>query len=67
MKKVALCVLISKYIHSSLAPWCLYTSAKKQCGDSVSFSVVEGTINEAEDKVFDRIMSEKPSVVTFTC
>lgn len=67
MKKVALCVLNSKYIHSSLAPWCLYTSAKKQCGDSVSFSVVEGTINEAEDKVFDRIMAEGPSFVTFTC
>ncbi len=67
MKKVALCVLNSKYIHSSLAPWCLYASAKKYCGDRYSFSVVEGTINEAEDKIFDRIIAENPSVVTFTC
>ncbi len=67
MKKVALCVLNSKYIHSSLAPWCLFTSAKEKCSDRYSFSVVEGTINEDADRVFERIMSEKPSVVTFTC
>lgn len=67
MKKVALCVLNSKYIHSSLAPWCLFTSAKEKCSDRYSFSVVEGTINEDTDRVFERIMSENPSVVTFTC
>ncbi|MBQ7117424.1 MAG: B12-binding domain-containing radical SAM protein [Clostridia bacterium] len=67
MKKVAICVLNSKYIHSSLAPWCLYTSAKKYCGESCSFSVVEGTVNEDIDGVFARIMAEEPSAVTFTC
>lgn len=67
MKKIALCVLNSKYIHSSLAPWCLFTSAKEKCSDRYSFSVIEGTINEDEDRVFERIMKEKPSVVTFTC
>ncbi len=67
MKKVALCVLNSKYIHSSLAPWCLFTAAKEKCSDRYSFSVVEGTINEDSHRVFGRIMSEKPSVVTFTC
>lgn len=67
MKRVALCVLNSKYIHSSLAPWCLYTSAKKHCGEDCSFSVIEGTINESSDRVYERIMAEKPSVVTFTC
>ncbi len=67
MKKVALCVLNSKYIHSSLAPWCLYTSAEKSCGDGYCFSVVEGTINENPDAVFERIMSQSPDIVTFTC
>ncbi|MBQ3135949.1 MAG: DUF4080 domain-containing protein [Clostridia bacterium] len=67
MKRVALCVLNSKYIHSSLAPWCLYTAAKESCGNGYSFSVVEGTINENPDIVFERIMAEKPSFVTFTC
>ncbi len=67
MRKVALCVLNSKYIHSSLAPWCLYTSAKEQCGDSCSLSVIEGTINENPDRIFSRIMGERPSVVTFSC
>lgn len=67
MKKVALCVLNSKYIHSSLAPWCLFTAAKEKCTDRYSFSVIEGTINEDDDRVFERIMKEKPSLVTFTC
>ncbi len=67
MKKVALCVLNSKYIHSSLAPWCLYTSAKKNCCAGYSFSVIEGTINENPETVFERIMAENPTVVTFTC
>ena len=67
MKKVAICVLNSKYIHSSLAPWCLYTSAKKRCGDRYLFSVIEGTINEKPEQIFERIMDENPSLVTFTC
>ncbi len=67
MKKVVLCMLNSKHIHSSLAPWCLFTSANKSCGDRYSFSVVEGTINEEESRVFARIMAENPSIVTFTC
>ncbi len=67
MKKVALCVLNSKYIHSSLAPWCLFTSAKEKCSDRYSFSVVEGTINEDADRVYERIMKENPAIVTFTC
>ncbi len=67
MQKIAICVLNSKYIHSSLAPWCLFTSAKKHCSDRFSFSVVEGTVNENQDNLLERIMSEAPSVVTFTC
>lgn len=67
MKKVVLCVLNSKYIHSSLAPWCLYTSAKKECGEDFSLTVVEGTINEKEEDIFGRIMAEKPHIVTFSC
>lgn len=67
MKKVVLCVLNSKYIHSSLAPWCLYASAKKECSDSFSFSVCEGTINEKAEDIFSRIMAEKPDIVSFSC
>ncbi len=67
MKKVVLCVLNSKYIHSSPAPWCLYTSAKESCSDEYSFCVTEGTINESLDGIFGRIMSHKPSAVTFSC
>ncbi len=67
MEKVLLCVLNSKYIHSSLAPWCLFTSAKKYCDDRYSFSVLEGTINERPEDVFERIVSHNPSIVTFTC
>ncbi len=67
MKKVVLCVLNSKYIHSSLAPWCLYTSAKKECSEEFSFSVCEGTINEKADGILNRIMAESPDIITFSC
>lgn len=65
--KVVVCVLNSKYIHSSLAPWCLFTAAEKYCCSGISLKVVEGTINEREDMVLSRILNEKPDAVSFSC
>ena len=61
------CCLNSKYIHSSLAPWCIYTSSKLRCLDGIECEVVEGTVNEADELVLNRIMSVKPDAVAFSC
>ena len=63
---VAICALNAKYIHSSLAPWCL-AAGVAQDAKTVSAHVVEGTINEKETDVLSRIMSLHPDAVTFTC
>ena len=66
--KAVICTLNSKYIHSSLAPWCLYTACKKELkDDSFEIKIVEGTINEKEEDVFNRIMREKPDFIGFSC
>ncbi|MBR5826941.1 MAG: DUF4080 domain-containing protein [Clostridia bacterium] len=65
--KVVLCCLNSKYIHSSLAPWCIYTSSKKRCNAEVSVNVIEGTVNEKEDAIFERLLSGNPDAIAFSC
>lgn len=65
--KVVLCCLNSKYIHTSLAPWCIYTSAKKRCRADISLNVIEGTVNEKEESVLERLLSDAPDVIAFSC
>ena len=62
--KVALCAVNSKYIHSTLAVWYLSSSIQK-C-EGVECKVLEGTINESEDAIYERIMNEKADVVAFS-
>ncbi len=66
INKVVFCTLNSKYIHSSLAPWCLFTAAKND-GVPCEIKVIEGTVNESMEAVYDRIKSEKPDLVAFSC
>ena len=65
--KAVICALNSKYIHSSLAPWCLYTAFKSACVKDCECKVVEGTINEKTENILDRILSEEPQFVAFSC
>lgn len=65
--KAVFCCLNSKYIHSSLAPWCLFVSCKKHCCSGIGLKVTEGTINEKEETVLSRILFEKPDVLSFSC
>lgn len=65
--KAVFCSINSKYIHSSLAVWYLFASAKKLCSDNIGLSVIEGTINEKEDEILQRLLSEKADVVAFSC
>lgn len=64
--KAVFCSINSKYIHSSLSVWYLFASAKKLCSDNIELSVVEGTINEKEDAIVDRLLAEKPDLIAFS-
>lgn len=61
------CVLNSKYIHSSLAPWCLFSACKQKCDKEIDLGVVEGTINEPLENIQKRIADKQPDVVLFSC
>lgn len=65
--KALICTLNSKYIHASLAPWCLYTACKNELKDDIVVKVAEGTINEKEEDIYNRIVAEKPDFVSFSC
>lgn len=60
-----ICCLNSKYIHASLAPWCLLAGVKVYGSAEISAEVLEGTVNESQDAVFSRIIAEQPDVVGF--
>ena len=65
--EAVLCALNSKYIHSTLGTWCIFTSAKKRCLKGISISVAEGTVNEKEEDILKRITEKKPDAVAFSC
>jgi Fe-S oxidoreductase len=59
--------LNSKFIHSSLAPWYLLAGVREFCGDDISATVIEGTINDDIAAVCARIVAAKPNAVGFGC
>ena len=64
--KAVFCSINSKYIHSSLGVWYLFASAEKLCGENVEVSVVEGTINEKEEILFQRLRDTNADVIAFS-
>lgn len=65
--KTLICTLNSKYIHSALAPWCLFAACKAFCSNTISFRVLEGTVNENQQKLFEKILCENADVLCFSC
>lgn len=65
--KTVIVMLNSKYIHSSLAPWCLFAGVKAYCDKNICAKVTEGTVNEKIESVADRILNESPDAVAFCC
>ena len=63
--KAVICCMNSKYIHSSLAPWCLFAGIKEYCNNTIVPVVVEGTINEDIKNIQNRLLAEKPDVIGF--
>ena len=65
--KVAICCLNSKYIHASLAPWCLASGVKAFSKTDCNVKVLETTINADLNEFIEKIISEKPQIVSFCC
>ena len=64
--KVLISTLNSKYIHASLAPWCLFSAVKEYC-QNTDANVIEGTINENLIEIKDKIIQNKPDLIGFCC
>ena len=65
--KVVISCLNSKFVHSSLSPWCLLAGVREFSQSTYEVSVKESTINGDIQAFADDIISEKPDVVAFSC
>ena len=65
--KVLICCLNSKYIHASLAPWCLLSGVKAFAKNDYDIKVLESTINANLHDFAQKIILEKPQAVSFSC
>ncbi len=64
--KIAICCLNSKYIHSSLAPWCLFSGVKNELSD-VIVHIIEDTINNNSSHIIEKIINGNYDIVSFSC
>ena len=65
--KVIIACLNSKYIHSSLAPWCLFSGVKSFSESNPEVKVMESTINSNIVDFAESILCEKPEILSFSC
>ncbi len=65
--KIVIGCLNSKYIHASLAPWCLKAGVEKYCKSDVESKVFESTVNGDVIAFADNIIKENPRLVSFSC
>ena len=64
--KVIICCLNSKYVHASLSPWCLLSGVREFCNEEIDAIVMESTINGDIYDFADKIIEQKPDVVSFS-
>ncbi len=64
--KVVIACLNSKFVHSSLAPWCLFSGVKAYSKEHDT-KVMECTINSNIIDFAESILSEKPQILSFSC
>lgn len=65
--KTVISMMNSKYIHSSLAPWCLLSGVRAFCDEKIKAKVVEGTINEDYENIVCRLVGENADIYGFCC
>ena len=63
--KVVICAINSKFVHSCLAPWYLKAAAQEKCPD-IECQIIEGTINEKEESILERIIQSGADAVAFS-
>lgn len=64
--KVIIACLNSKYIHASLAPWCLSAGVREYSACDFQVKVMESTINSNMAEFAQQIIAEEPDVVSFS-
>ena len=64
--KVIISCLNSKYVHASLSPWCLLSGVREFAKNTYDISVLESTINCDAREFANKIINEKPDVVSFS-
>jgi len=62
--KLTLVCLNAKYVHASIAPWCLKAGVEKYSPNTL-VRVVEATVNEKEEAVLERILEEDFELIGF--
>ena len=65
--KVVIGCLNSKYIHASLAPWCLLSGVEAFAKNDYDIKVLESTINGNLHDFAQKIINENPQMVSFSC
>ena len=65
--KIVIACLNSKYIHASLAPWCLKAGVDNYCKSCVDAVVMESTVNADPIAFAQNIINENPQVVSLSC
>lgn len=65
--KVALLSVSSKYVHSSLAPWCLKAGLDAYALAAHDTIIIEGTVNEPPAAVLARVAQARPQVLGICC
>jgi radical SAM superfamily enzyme YgiQ (UPF0313 family) len=65
--KVVIGCLNAKYVHASLAPWCLKAGINEYCKGNINAKVMEATINSNIHEYIKDIIAEKPDIVCFSC
>lgn len=65
--KVIIACLNSKFVHASLSPWCLLAGVRAFGAGHYDITVAESTINSDTSDFAQKIISESPDVVAFSC
>ncbi len=65
--KILLCAINSKFVHSSLAPWYLKKALTDGEIDGIEVDIIEATINDDYRSIANRITSNAPDIIGFSC
>lgn len=65
--KIVIGILNSKYIHASLAPWCLASGVNSFCRNKHQTKVLESTINSPVTPFAEEILKENADVIALCC